>query len=77
VSKRYTRNTKGTKKYTQNIADAWVKNILYFFELEVVGKHGRKNIEKQWKGPIFLKSNNPHHKKIMDTININVLIGEN
>jgi hypothetical protein len=53
VSKRYTRNTKSTKKYIKNIANAWV--YLYFFELEIVGKHDRKNIEKQWKGPIFLE----------------------
>jgi hypothetical protein len=78
VSKRYTRNTKGTKKYTQNIADAWVKNILYFFELEVLGKHDRKNIDKHWKGPIFLEKQQCAPKKnIMDTININILVGEN
>jgi hypothetical protein len=54
------------------------QNILYFFELEVVGKHGRKNIEKQWKGPIFLKKATMRTtKNIMDTININVLVGEN
>jgi hypothetical protein len=31
------------------------QKYLYFFEPEIVGKHDRKNIEKHWKCPIFLK----------------------
>jgi len=47
------------------------QKYLYFFELEIVGKHDRK-------GPIFLeKQQRAPQKNIMDTININVLVGEN
>jgi len=54
------------------------QKYLYFFKLEIVGKHDRKNIEKHWKGPIFLeKQQCTPQKNIMDTININVLVGEN
>jgi hypothetical protein len=53
------------------------QKYLYFFELEIVGKHDRKNIEKHWKGPIFLeKQQCTPQKNIMDTININVLVGK-
>jgi hypothetical protein len=52
----------GTKKYIRTIASTKVNNILYlyFFELGIIGKHGKKNIEKFWKGPNFFGGNEGH-----------------
>ncbi len=58
-------DTKGTKKYIEDIASSRERNIVYFifFELGDVGKNGRKNIGGCWKGPIF------SFKAIKDTKN--------
>jgi hypothetical protein len=44
---------KDIEKHIRNIASIKVKNILYyiFFEPMVVGKDGRKDIGRCWKGP--------------------------
>jgi hypothetical protein len=44
---------KGTK-YIRDILSTEVKNILYFFEPRVVGKHGRKNVKGYLKDFFFL-----------------------
>jgi hypothetical protein len=78
-------NTKGTKKihmrcYKSNRDKIHFYIKLYFFELGIVGKHGRKNIGECWKGPnvFFMKATKGTIKIIiMDAININILIHEN
>jgi hypothetical protein len=46
--------SKDTKKYIGNVVGIKVQNILYFiyiFELNVIGKDGRKDVRGHWKGP--------------------------
>lgn len=50
----------GTNKYMEDILGTKVENVLYFiwnFKLEVLGKHGRKDVGGGWKDSqkIFLK----------------------
>jgi len=52
------KDSKGTNKYMEDILSIKVENILYnFFKLEVLGKHGRKDVGGGWKDSqkIFLK----------------------
>jgi hypothetical protein len=51
----------------------------YIFELRFIGKHDKKEVGGQWKGPkyIFFEGTTKTQKDIIGAKNVNASIGEN